>query len=328
MLITFNANQTDEVKLHGPFNKWEGEKMYYNSKMGKFEAYMPVTQTLLFKFTKNGDWVLGDYDIVDDGHGNQNHQVVFNNNTAEKPGMLKRISMSMRRSTHSKDSSEVEVTEKPIDEKMEKPEETRAEEPITADEIEVKDTTESSESKSTMMNRFSKTFGRSRQETKDLPLETKETVEVTDQPSEGLPEVSDVKAVEDSENEVAKAGPQVKETKPSLLNRLSRTLGRTSFDKRAEETKETVPETAVVTKEDLPTVEKKAEVVSEAAEPADVEVLTDDKMEDATPVPKKIDEKMDSSNTGRKESDYAPEEVQKKPSFLKRMKSKFSSLVN
>ncbi len=113
MLITFDAEPTMEMKIHGPFNNWEGESMTYNKKMKKFEAYMPVTKSLLFKFTKNGEWVLGDYDVVVDKEGNKNHQVLFN----EKPGMLKRLGSTFKNSMSSKSKDSTETIEETVAEK-------------------------------------------------------------------------------------------------------------------------------------------------------------------------------------------------------------------
>eukprot|EP00834_Sanchytrium_tribonematis_P005180 NODE_297_length_10490_cov_1.102974.p7 type:complete len:138 gc:universal NODE_297_length_10490_cov_1.102974:2929-3342(+) len=79
MLITFDGNKSDKVQIHGSFNDWKAIDMYYNEKIEKFEAYIPITETIIFKFTKNGDWMLGDYEIVKDDNGNENHQIIFKN---------------------------------------------------------------------------------------------------------------------------------------------------------------------------------------------------------------------------------------------------------
>eukprot|EP00835_Amoeboradix_gromovi_P003596 NODE_245_length_12995_cov_0.297922.p1 type:complete len:307 gc:universal NODE_245_length_12995_cov_0.297922:5373-4453(-) len=305
MLITFKALLSDDMKLHGPFNNWEGEKMIYNPKSGKFELSVDFTDTLLFKFTKNGEWVLGDYDVVEDKEGHVNHRVFYNE---KKPGMFKKL-MSMKRpknpnfnesaveNEESHDPEEIVIAEAVANVPMEtedSPKENSSEVGKVAEgnqkpsnesikELAEEVTEDSAVRKSSAFSKFGSMF-RSRSASKSTNLESH-----TDESHKiNMPgaKVEDTPAVETTNQGVE-----------------STTEPETNFE------------------------HNKKHETPKPAEPADVEVLTDDKMEDAAAVPEKIDEKMSPVDTERKQSDYIPEERQKKATLLKRIKSKWNKLV-
>ena len=331
MLITFQSAETDDIKLHGPFNNWKGESMTYNKKIGKFEAYMPVTETLLYKFTKNGEWVLGDYDVVKDKDGNENHSAVFHPKGAEKPSVLKRLSQSIKESVTSTSTSS-SFHHKSKDSKAVVVEET-----VTVTEgIEKDSATEDVTKEPGMLQRMGSKFRKSVSFHDKLPTGEEPT-------NKNATEI-----VEKVETDVAVVVVAEEQEQPGMLKRMGSKLKKSTkqpeqpIDDKEKEQPVVVQDDAVekteTTATDKPAAEEPIQSketpklfnrMSNKLEETEVENVTDEKMDkQAVKVPEKVDEKMVIDESDRKESDYQQEDVEKKPTLLKRIKTKWAKLVN